>query len=166
LTTPYDNVTIRFMSDGAPWWSRDRRQPLTHPPKAEAPERRTGRERRKDTRVPLSLDIALPVQVRGDNGFQRGLARNISEGGMLLEVGDAPPIGSMVEVTLAGPSGVAGGPDAVVLHGEVRHHMAWQYSHHQGTKTMRGVGIRFLEAKNQSEAEATPLSGMLGRTLH
>lgn len=152
------------MSDGAPWWSRDRRQPPKQPPKPEIDERRTGRERRRDTRVPLSLDIAMPIHVRGENGFQRGLARNISEGGMLLEVADAPPIGSEVEVTLAGSSGFPDGPDAVVLRGEVRHHMAWQYSHHQETKTMRGVGIRFVEPPAGAERKEAGFA--VGRTLH
>lgn len=84
---------------------------------------------------------------------------------MLLEVADAPPIGSRVEVTLAGSSGFPEGPDAVVLQGEVRHHMAWQYSHHQGTKTMRGVGIRFLENKGDG-AESKEVGFAVGRTLH
>lgn len=101
-----------------------------------------GTNRRQDRRIPLSLDVAVPVLVRGFNGLQRGLARNVSERGMFLEVREPPPIGTEIEVTFAGPALT----DALVLCGEVRHHVAWQVGGHRGLK---GVGIRFLDKLEQ-----------------
>ncbi|MEO1334210.1 MAG: PilZ domain-containing protein, partial [Myxococcota bacterium] len=51
-------------------------------------------------RVPLEVPLAVPVHIRSELGFHRGLARNISEDGMLVELEETPPIGSRVEVTI------------------------------------------------------------------
>jgi c-di-GMP-binding flagellar brake protein YcgR len=124
-------------------------------------DRRKG-DRRGCHRISLSLDIAVPVRVESDVGPQRGLARNFSEGGMLLEVGEPPPIGSRVRVTISGIRGSRDAPEEVTLEGEVRHHLAWQYTRSSGTTTLRGIGVRFLE----SEVEARPLTDWVWSTTH
>ncbi|MEQ8280464.1 MAG: PilZ domain-containing protein [Deltaproteobacteria bacterium] len=123
-------------------------------------DRRKG-DRRSGSRLSLSLEIAVPVQVDTDLGPQRGLARNISEGGMLIEVEEAPPIGSRVRVTINGIRGSSDAPDAITLDGEVRHHLAWQYTRPSGTKSMRGIGIRFVEP-----VEERPLTDWVWSTGH
>ena len=75
-------------------------------------------DRRSSKRINLSLEVAVPVRVDSDHGPQRGLARNFSEGGMLLEVRDPPPIGTRVRVTIAGIRGSADAPEEVTLEGE------------------------------------------------
>jgi c-di-GMP-binding flagellar brake protein YcgR len=115
-------------------------------------ERRSGRDRRQDSRIRLSLEVAVPVVVRTDEHIEAGLARNISEGGMLIQLKELPPIGSRVEVTISGVKGSTDAPDAVTLEGEIRHHVAWQYRAKGQVKLMRGVGVRFLELPKEQDA--------------
>src|SRR5262245_57703207 len=101
-----------------------------------ATERRSGRDRRSNQRVALNLEAAGAVLVRGDEGLVRGMARNVSQGGMLVEMEELPGIGSHLEITFA----ALGNASAITLHGEVRHHVSWQHSLKGQPKTMRGVG--------------------------
>lgn len=134
-------------------------------PKEAVIERRSGEDRRRDGRVRLSLEVAVPVHLRGPDGVQRGLARNISEGGMLIELDDLPALGSELQVTITGIQGSSDAPDAITLTGEVRHHVAWQYTASGRMRTMRGVGIRFIEKPKDSEAIPTWVLSA-GRTIH
>ena len=56
-----------------------------------ATQRPAPSERRTSRRIRLRLETAVPVLVRGDVGLQWGLARNVSEGGMLIEQGVTQP---------------------------------------------------------------------------
>lgn len=107
----------------------------------------------------------MPVVVRGPDGVTRGMARNLSEGGMLLQLEELPPIGSRLEITLMGIHGSSDAPDSVTLKGEVRHHVCWQYKAKDERRTLRGVGVRFIE-----EVEAHNVWGVwateAGQTLH
>lgn len=118
-------------------------------------------DRRSGSRLSLSLEITVPVRVESELGVERGLARNISEGGMLIELESAPPIASRVKITIAGIHGSLDAPDALTLDGEVRHHLAWQYTRPSGTKSLRGVGIRFVEP-----VEERPLTDWVWQTGH
>ena len=91
----------------------------------------------------LSLDTAVPVVVRHDGLVQWGLARNVSEGGMLVEVREAPPIGAAVEVKLSGVDGSVTAPEPAILRATVRHHVAWQFCEDGAISTMTGVGLRY-----------------------
>lgn len=124
----------------------------TAKPKTETPK---GHERRASRRVCLNLDVAVPVLVRGPSGLLRGLARNISEGGMLIELADLPGIGARLEITFTGVPGSADAPDPVTLHGEVRHQVAWQHAQRGQTHMLKGVGVRFLEP-SELEEELVP----------
>jgi hypothetical protein len=118
-------------------------------------DRRSVADRRDSKRIPLSLDVAVPVVVRGPDGIQRGLARNISEGGMLVEMEELPGLGQRLEVTFAGINGSC----SLTLYGEVRHHVGWQHSAQGSTQTMRGIGLRFIDGTAQSER--LPMAGEL-----
>jgi hypothetical protein len=128
-------------------------------------ERRTGRERRQDSRIRLSLEVAVPVVVRTDELVEAGLARNISEGGMLIQLKELPSIGSRVEVTIGGIKGSTDAPEAATLEGEIRHHVAWQYRSKGQVKLMRGVGIRFLETPKQQDTWPEWVWSV-GQTIH
>jgi hypothetical protein len=129
-------------------------------------DRRAGRDRRSHLRLRLTFEIALPVRLRTAEGIGRGLARNVSEGGMLIEVIERPPIGSELDITIAGVLGSLDSPEALTLLGEVRHHFSWQYRSGQGQEIMRAIGVRFLE-KSRFEAEASKAwSRLSGTTMH
>ena len=120
----------------------DRRQT-----KRKEKERRSGADRRSSKRIALTLDVAVPVLIRGPDGVQRGLARNVSEGGMLIEMEELPALGHRLEITFAGITGSC----SVTLFGEVRHHVGWQHSSQGTTMMMRGIGVRFIDGTVQTE---------------
>ena len=134
------------MSKDQPW--PDRRQSVARPAHdleaATLPERRNGADRRRSRRVGMSLDTAVPVQLRTDDIVQWGMARNISEGGMLIEVREPPTIGSEVEVRIPGIQGSSDAPTPAVLRGEVRHHVAWNFADEDKRTSLCAIGVRFL----------------------
>jgi hypothetical protein len=132
-------VTIKFLVP--PRTSEPPAKVPTESPAAQA-------ERRRSNRVRLSLETAVPVHVRWDGLVQWGIARNISEGGMLIELRGLPSIGSRVEITFSGIDGSADAPDPATLHGEVRHHVVWNV---RGAG-LSAIGIRFV-------ATEAPLAG-------
>jgi Tfp pilus assembly protein PilZ len=153
------------MSPRPNWPDDDRRTPTPEEKSTAPEERRSGRDRRREQRIRLSLEVAVPILVRGPDGLQRGLARNISEGGMLVEMSDLPSIGAEVEITITGVHGSIDSPEAVKLVGEVRHHLAWQHVVRGKRQTMRGIGVRFVE----KPAEPETLPGWVwsvGQTVH
>ena len=103
-------------------------------------------DRRCTPRVCLELPLAVPVHVRSVLGSHRGIARNISEGGMLIELEEAPPIGSSVEITIAGGYPLSRTTETFVLTAEVRHQVAWSFIAPAGRKQLRGIGLRFVSA--------------------
>src|SRR3990167_3272410 len=131
-----------------------------------AEERREGADRRRARRLRVSLEIAVPVTVRSEHVIARGLARNISEGGMLIELRQLPPIGSEIEITIAGVGGSSDAPEAIRLLGEVRHHVAWQFAQDRSTKTLRGAGVRFLESSRVASEPITSWIFSAGWTVH
>jgi hypothetical protein len=133
-------------------WPDRRNDETTEKKKSPPLERRSGKERRQDSRIRLSLEVAVPVVLRSDEHIEAGLARNISEGGMLIQLKELPPIGTKVQITISGVKGSTDAPDSVMLEGEVRHHVAWQYRSHGQSKLMRGVGVRFLELPPDQES--------------
>jgi hypothetical protein len=122
------------MSDTGQGRGMPKRTAETEPPPA--PERRRAR------RLDLSLTHAIPVSLRTHVGLLRGWGRNVSDGGMLVEATVLPPIGTDLEVTLY-PAWDAPDHPSMTLEGEVRHHLAWQYTQGPERRTLRAMGIRF-----------------------
>lgn len=118
--------------------------------------------RRRSPRIHLSLDLAVPVTVLADHGRWRGLVRNISEGGVLIEMSEPPAIGVQLEIAFEGVRNSLDAPEPVTLHGEVRHHLAWQYRRGDTQLQLRGVGIRFIDASTQK----LPLAHWAWKTGH
>jgi len=117
-------------------------------------------DRRRTRRLDLSLTHAIPVSLRTHVGLLRGWGRNVSDGGMLVEAPVLPPIGTALEVTMY-PTWDAPDHPSMTLSGEVRHHLAWQYSHGAERRMLRAMGIRFTEDRQGWVRRALPLS-----TLH
>lgn len=155
------------MADRAPGFAPDRQNHKPEEGETVLGEPKNPDDRRRNRRVRLDLDIAVPVRVMTTGGEYRGMARNISEGGMLVELIMAPAIGSRVQITFEGVRGSTSAPDSVELHGEVRHHMAWQYNAPDGSaRSMRGVGIRFVDAEKIPTQPLTSWVWRTGHTIH
>lgn len=107
----------------------------------------------------------MPVTVRTHSLVEQGLARNLSEGGMLIQLRELPPIGERLEITIHGVQGSADAPESVTLEGEVRHHLAWQYQARGQRKTMRGVGVRFVDPDDREELWPSWVR-LAGQTVH
>jgi len=100
-------------------------------PKPAAPERRSN----------FRLDKVFPVWLEGDCGTARGVARNISTGGLFVETPVTYPLGSQVRVVFTSGEG------EMAAVGEVRYVCALtgqprRPSH--GPVGVRGMGLRFL----------------------
>jgi len=102
----------------------------------------TEQERRKSSR----FDKVFTVYLTGDAGLARGIARNISDGGMFIETRDPFPLGSRVWVTF---SDEGTGTELSAL-GEVRYQCFLNYAGPPGQNALRGMGVRFIsfDAKN------------------
>lgn len=122
------------------------------------PERQTiiDRDRRRQRRQRLALETAVPVLVRTQRGSQRGLVRNVSDGGMLVELPLAPGIGSLVEVCLSG-DGSEMAPGPVSLWAEVRHQINWNFREDKENRSLQAVGLRFVRSPEPSVPPGTPL---------
>lgn len=84
---------------------------------------------------------------------------------MLIEVPEAPPIGTRVEISFGGIQGSAHSQGEVTLVGEVRHHLAWQFNRDGASSSMRGVGVRFIDP-DQETAPGTSWVWRTGHTIH
>ena len=87
----------------------------------------------------------MPVILRSEVGVQWALARNVSEGGMLIELETAPPIGSRVEIKLFGVPGSLDAPEHAWIGAEVRHHLAWNFEGQGRKPGLTAVAVRFVD---------------------
>ncbi len=112
----------------------------------------------------LRFDKAFPVYLIGDQGLSRGIARNISEGGMFIETRDPFPLGSRIKVTFTSE---ADGAELTVL-GEVRYQCFLSYGEALGgeAKALKGMGVRFVEFEQEAEPLLAPGGASRARTLH
>ncbi|AKU91604.1 PilZ domain-containing protein [Vulgatibacter incomptus] len=98
-----------------------------------------GRDRRGASR----FDKAFPVYLTSFSGISRGVARNISAGGMFIETSQLQPLGGRLSICFADPlSGVE-----LSLVGEVRYQCVLEYGGREGATALRGVGVRFIEVE-------------------
>jgi hypothetical protein len=104
----------------------------------------------------MRFDLAFPVLIESIFGISRCVARNISEGGIFLEMQQPLPLGSTVSVTFEQP----GGGTTLVAQGEVKHALCLAYGSPEGTKQLRGVGVRFstfFAGETEPHLRALPL---------
>ena len=118
-----------------------------------------------DKRRSFRFDKAFPVDVTSKVfGEYRAVARNISTGGMFLEVADPLPLGSVVKVHFAMPDS----DDEIVARGEVKGHYYLNFADREGPRSLTGMGVRFTGFEDgAAEALEDGLSRMPARhTLH
>ncbi len=99
---------------------------------------------RPDRRTTTRLDKVFAVWLEGQRGEIRGLARNISPGGLFVETPQTEPIGSEVRVNFTTDGG------GIVAVGEVRylcHLVGRKAPGSEGPDVpvgVQGMGIRFI----------------------
>lgn len=101
------------------------------------------RERRRSSR----FDKVFPVYLASDTGLSRGIARNISDGGIFVETRDPQPIGGRLTVCFVDErTGVE-----IAALAEVRYQCVLEYGAPRGcgVAALRGMGLRFLEFFDQ-----------------
>jgi hypothetical protein len=110
-----------------------------------------------DKRRTLRFDKVFPVAISSPTfGEVAGIARNISEGGMFVELADPLPLGSPIRIHFTLPDA----PDEIVAHAEVKGHYFLNYSEGDDTRAMTGMGVRFVGFDDGD------LLAPLRRTLH
>jgi hypothetical protein len=102
-------------------------------------------EKRIHTRFDKAFLVVIGSELYGD-AF--AIARNISAGGMLVEMSYAPPLGTVVTVHFQHVREAAScGPaiDEIVARAEVKHHHYLNFSGGDDAASARAIGLRFLE---------------------
>ena len=120
----------------------------------------------QERRASIRFDKAFAVYLSGEEGVTRGIARNISDGGMFIETREPYRLGSRVKVTFVSPQSSA----EITLVGEVRYQCFLSYGGDgPGESQLRGMGVRFVEVEEKELGLAAPLSnegGVDNRLLH
>ena len=107
-----------------------------------------GRERRRSSR----FDKVFPVYLSSRDGIWRGIARNISEGGIFIETRDPHPLGGQLTVCFADErAGVE-----MSARAEVRYQCVLEYGARNGTAALRGMGLRFMGFLGDGESPFAP----------
>ncbi|WP_373049267.1 PilZ domain-containing protein [Vulgatibacter sp.] len=104
----------------------------------------TAAERRRSSR----FDKAFPVYLSSHEGIWRGIARNISEGGIFIETRDPHPLKGQLTICFADErAGIEMSAKA-----EVRYQCVLEYGARNGTAALRGMGLRFLGFLDEGES--------------
>ena len=96
----------------------------------------------REQRASIRFNHVFPVFLSSEAfGEIECVARNISEGGMLIETPSPPSLGSEVCVRFRVPDSDA----SLVARAEVKNHYVFNYHEGGGLRWARGIGVRFLE---------------------
>jgi hypothetical protein len=106
-----------------------------------------------EKRIHIRFDKAFLVVIGSElYGDTVAVARNISAGGILVEMTYAPPLGTVVTVHFQCArddderSEMGGGdPDELVVRAEVKHHHYLNFTGGNDAASSRAIGLRFLE---------------------
>jgi hypothetical protein len=95
----------------------------------------------------LRFEKVFPVILSSETfGEFNVMARNISSGGILLEMSDPLPLGSEVRVHFAMPDSQA----SIVARGEVKNHYFLNFSDDGRARSLSGMAVRFTEFERES----------------
>jgi len=111
----------------------------------------------------MRFDKVFAVHVGSEiYGDSPAIARNVSAGGMLVEMTETLPLGSVVTVHFRYPR-ESGRTDEIVARAEVKHHYCLNFASDDGdASSTRAIGLRFLDFD-----VGLPLEDLLGeRVLH
>jgi hypothetical protein len=103
-----------------------------------------GFEKRIHTRFDKAFVVVIGSELYGDS---TAIARNISGGGLLVEMSYAPPLGTVVTVHFQYPR-ESEGIDEIVARAEVKHHHYLNFTGRRGlddAACTRAIGLRFIE---------------------
>lgn len=115
-------------------------------------------ERRFDVRFDKIIPVVVASDIFGDSD---AVARNLSAGGMFIEMSDPLPLGAVVTVHFQIPDS----HDALAVRAEVKHHYCFNYNVGDEPAFTRGIGLRFLEFLSDTE-ELDPEISYRRRVLH
>lgn len=122
-----------------------------------------------DRRGNLRLDTMFPVQVESLalGGHLDCVARNISNGGMMLESRQLVPLASPIEIRFTLPGGPAGG---ILARGEVKNHYYLSFGDPKALKHLYGMGVRFTafadDGLERLDRSITSLATTATSTVH
>lgn len=102
----------------------------------------------QDQRQHLRFDKVFPVRVESVLfGELPGVARNVSAGGIFIEMREPLPLGARVRVSFLNPEETA----EIVAVGEVKNHYFVNYVQEGATKSVSGMAVRFDGFENESQ---------------
>jgi hypothetical protein len=101
-------------------------------------------EKRIHTRFDKAFLVVIGSELYGD-AF--AIARNISGGGLLVEMSYAPPLGTVVTVHFQYIREGGENPimDEIVARAEVKHHHYLNFTGGNDAASSRAIGLRFIE---------------------
>jgi len=103
-------------------------------------------EKRIHTRFNKVFVVVIGSELYGDT---YAIARNVSAGGVLVEMTYAPPLGTVVTVHFKAPGGDEF--DELVVRAEVKHHHYLNFSGSGEAAATRAIGLRFLDFVDAGE---------------
>jgi hypothetical protein len=137
-------------------------EPTTLPDPTSAPERAGDAAPASQRREHLRFDKVFTVRVESLLfGDITCVARNVSAGGIFLEVTDPLPLGATIRVCFPVPDGSG----EVVAVGEVKNHYFINYVHDGLNKAVSGMAVRFTAFESDSNRILEDCLGRL-RVLH
>ena len=117
-------------------------------------------------RQSLRFDKVFPVLLSSDQfGDSNAVARNISAGGILLEVGEPLPLGTHVRVYFSMSAAAPEEGPQIVARGEVKNHYFLNYADETGPRSMTGMAVRFTSFETETRDHFAQGIGQL-RVMH
>jgi hypothetical protein len=104
-------------------------------------------EKRIHTRFDKAFLVVIGSELYGDTV---AVARNISTGGILVEMTYAPPMGTVVTVHFQHARD-DGELDEIVARAEVKHHHYLNFTGGSDAASSRAIGLRFVEFLDPGE---------------
>ncbi|HET9623130.1 MAG TPA: PilZ domain-containing protein [Kofleriaceae bacterium] len=103
-----------------------------------------------EKRIHIRFDKTFLVMVGSElYGDTYAIARNVSAGGILVEMPYAPPLGTVVTVHFQHARGDE--LDEIVARAEVKHHHYLNFTGGNDAASSRAIGMRFLEFVDANE---------------
>ena len=113
-------------------------------------------------RAAYRFEKVFPVILSTEEfGEVNAMARNISAGGILIEIPDPMPLGTAVRVHFFMPDSSA----SIVARGEVKNHYFLNFADGSGARSLTGMAIRFTEFEAEGKERFGAGLGQL-RILH
>ena len=94
-------------------------------------------ERRKNERVPISLEVRYATQ----QGFVSDWIMNLSRGGMFVHSDSPLPVGTVISITLIVPGG-----QPIEIEGEVK----WVVQRSPSAAVIPGMGVKITNISDES----------------